>query len=36
MPMRSFLERFRPEFEALAAGRRATEPDSRWAREIRS
>ncbi len=36
MPMRSFLQRFRPEFEALAAGRRATEPDSRWAREIRS
>ncbi|MDO9693956.1 MAG: NADH-quinone oxidoreductase subunit NuoF [Candidatus Latescibacteria bacterium] len=36
MPMRSFLERFRPEFEALAAGRRETEPDSRWAREIRS
>ena len=36
MPMRSFLQRFRPEFEALAAGRRETEPDSRWAREIRS
>jgi NADH-quinone oxidoreductase subunit F len=36
MPMRSFLQRFRPEFEALAAGRRTIEPDSRWAREIRS
>ena len=36
MPMRSFLQRFRPEFEALVHESPQTAPDSRWAREIRS
>ncbi|MBU0741621.1 NADH-quinone oxidoreductase subunit NuoF [bacterium] len=36
MPMRSFLQRFRPEFEALVHESKQPGPDSRWAREIRS
>jgi NADH-quinone oxidoreductase subunit F len=36
MPMRSFLERFRPEFEALVAEAEDVESPSRWAREFRS
>jgi len=36
MPMRSFLQRFRPEFEALVHESKPSRPDSRWAREIRS
>jgi len=36
MPMESFLQRFRPEFEALVHEGRPERPDSRWAREIRS
>ncbi len=36
MPMQSFLQRFRPEFEALVHESKQPGPDSRWAREIRS
>ncbi len=36
MPMRSFLQRFRPEFEALVREEPHPRPQSRWAREIRS
>jgi NADH-quinone oxidoreductase subunit F len=32
MPMRSFLERFRPEFEALIHEPATARPDSRWSR----
>ncbi len=35
MPMRSFLQKFRPEFEALVRESRPAKPDSRWAREVR-
>lgn len=35
MPMLSFLEKFRPEFEALARETRPRVPQSRWAREVR-
>ncbi|HPF33811.1 MAG TPA: NADH-quinone oxidoreductase subunit NuoF [Candidatus Krumholzibacteria bacterium] len=36
MPMRSFLQKFRSEFEALVAGEDQDGPQTRWAREYRS
>jgi hypothetical protein len=32
MPMRSFLQKFRPEFEALIQEPAAARPSSRWSR----
>ncbi len=36
MPMRSFLQRFRGEFEALVKQESRPEPETRWARDYRS